>query len=133
MTNLTNEQISTAEIAVSIAAELRAHPDHWFKGNLVKFANGRTSSAVWDARSKEAVCWCLIGHIAKRADDPNLIHRDEFARYANSGDYFRLHLWNDEPSRTVEDVISLCNRVSLGYGFAKFRAASLTALDGVAK
>lgn len=126
--HIPDETVTTAELAVSIADELRAHPEHWFKGDMVGFPDGSTGSTTHEARNPTASCWCLIGLIAKRITDSTLQHRFEFARYANAIEHgdSKLHLWNDRPERTVEDVIDLCDRVSIGYGFAKFRAAALT-------
>ncbi len=100
----------TKQIAREIADELKSHPDHWFQGALVKFANGASSSTEFGVRTEDAVCWCLEGHICKRVDrDVSFWALDDFRKLAGVGTLFR---WNDAPDRTVNDVIALCEKVA---------------------
>jgi hypothetical protein len=106
---MANPTSDPKSIAADIARELREHPDNWFQGDLVRYGNGTTSS---DVGFVGGVCWCLEGHIMKRTgiDGANAV----FAAFREAIDKMDLFRWNDQPGRTVEDVIELCEKVSHG-------------------
>lgn len=74
---------------------------------------------------REKGCSCLVGHIMKRCgqgpktydfDDAEVSrHHDAFYQQlslAERADFRSLMSWNDHPSRTIEHVIQLCDKVS---------------------
>jgi hypothetical protein len=97
-------------IASDIARELRANPATWTQGVMARNAAG--AQALVDESG--ACSWCLVGHIERRLKD-RLINRPDVI------DAFRRHLerdrksivaFNDVRSRTVDDVIALCEKVA---------------------
>ena len=82
---------SVQRIASSIAAELRVNPKAWAKG----------------PSGGPALCLCgLIGkHRLQGA-------RSMTAAFTAAADVGYLHIWNDQPERTVAGVIELCERVA---------------------
>lgn len=98
-------------IAKSIAEELRAHPDHWMKGALVRFKDGVESSSGIALNSDNAICWCLEGHICRRVSRE--VHSQALMTFREAVNIETLFRWNDEPARTVEDVIALCEKVAM--------------------
>lgn len=111
MTETVPERSRIRQIAADIAKELREHPERWFQGALVKFADGASTSTGAGLLRDDAVCWCLEGHICKRVDSE--------VRWVAMGDFRdaakitgSLNFWNDERGRTVKDVIALCDEVA---------------------
>lgn len=91
------------EIAEDIARELRANPNAWYRG---AFSNLGNCDGSWN--DPEATAWCLSGHLKKRGDTRLSRFYDAFSRYAGGS----ICQWNDEPGRTVDEVIALCDRVA---------------------
>lgn len=92
-------------LAADIAKELREHPDHWTRGSDARDINGDKV----DALHSEATCWCLEGHIIRRSPGGFGMVRE----FAKAADIPCLWQWNDDdPKRTVKDIIDLCERVA---------------------
>lgn len=94
------------EIARSIADELREKPDHWTKGAYARDADG-VPVPLGSARSS---CWCVRGHLAKRGLD-RYGSPEETAIEKLTGIQCLVE-FNDEPERTVGDIIALCEKVA---------------------
>lgn len=94
------------EIAADIARELREHPERWTKGRDARDREGRAVCPT----DPSAVCWCLIGHCDRRSDAYAYVEFREIAKRFVEGRV--LTFWNDHPSRTVDDVIELCDKVA---------------------
>lgn len=110
--NTGQSTLSPQQIAADIAAELRANPDHWMQGALLKQADGLlVTYPKTDEELRGAVCWCLEGHIARRTgmDDSCRVF-EAFRDVAEAGD--GLYRWNDAEDRTVDEVIALCDQVA---------------------
>lgn len=91
------------EIAADIAQELRDDPTRWTNGKYARNGLGQ-GTLVFD----EAACtWCLEGHIIRRS--PNIQGVYAFTKAAGRSN---LATWNDQPKRTVEEVIDLCDKVA---------------------
>lgn len=96
------------EIAKSIADELRAHPERWRKDG--KYGRRETNRH------------CIAQHIAKRlgfdcadggyqsADETGVFQ--SFEALALGSEFRSLMSWNDDPARSVADVIELCDKVA---------------------
>ena len=80
------------EIALSIASELKEHPEHW--GQIYFHHNGKS---------------CLAGHLRRRmGDDYDQYNLTPFYDAVDGS----ITRWNDAPQRTVQDVIALCEKVA---------------------
>lgn len=99
-------------IAAAIAAELRATPEHWMQGHLVRFENGKVEDDDDYATCSDAVCWCLEGLIVKHAKGDSLLREDTYDAFRKIVGTEKLHRWNDDPYRTVNDVIEACEKVT---------------------
>lgn len=55
-------------IAADIARELREHPERWTTGWCARDESGSGTSYDDD----DAVCWCLMGHIMRRAPEADV-------------------------------------------------------------
>lgn len=113
--------MSTArDILLDIAAELRDHPESWCQYELAVDQDGhplRTSDeGETDIYHPAAVAWCLAGHLLLReVDEENdlsirtawaVLH--ETVRQLTGGRLDHFVSYNDEPGRTVSDIIKLC-------------------------
>lgn len=96
-------------VAADIARELREHPERWTKGT---HARGSSGDQV-DYASRLAKKWCLAGHICKRV---GMGHdweiRARFREILGIEHTMWLSSWNDEPLRTVTDIIAACDKVA---------------------
>ena len=92
-------------VALSIASELREHPDHWMQGaGWHKKGSGRIVT------EREADVMCLMGHIFKRTGDKH--SAPVVAAFQNQLPDCQIPEWNDAPARRVGDVIALCEKVA---------------------
>lgn len=83
------------EVALSIATELKEHPEHWIQ-------------RAYYGDEGEA---CLVGHLQRYRNSPVYTQvYDKLCQAANTDD--ALSSWNDAEGRTVQDVIALCERVA---------------------
>ncbi len=110
----------TQIIAASIAAELRAHPEHWTQGAEARTSDGHPTIAT-DAT---AVCWCLWSHVIRRIHDSGLppsVAALTFCRMKlASPELFpgtdavidAISTFNDRPQTTVDDIITVCDRAA---------------------
>jgi hypothetical protein len=97
-------------IAAEIARELREHPARWMQHDLVRFADGTTSNTPELVGRNDAVSWCLQGHIDRRAlgrPTGNVMTAFEALLEGRV-----ISSWNDDRARTVQDIITLCDRVA---------------------
>lgn len=98
------------KIAAAIAQELREHPDRWTTGCTARDQQGKPVASD----DETAVCWCLMGHIRRRAPTAN--------EYALGRPFFLIEgldpLSDDvgfsdiNDGRHVEEIISLCEQVA---------------------
>lgn len=115
------EQGSTLEaqgIARRIAAQLRAHPEHWTQGVPARDAQG-TQVAY---SSPEAVCWCLQSLIVRELRrsaresfilDILSVFEEAIAKlYSPDGAKIGHVRWQDQKERTVADIIAVCDLVA---------------------
>ncbi len=95
-------------IAASIADELSEHPERWAKGWIAFDSHGKACGSD----SEVATSFCLAGHILNRVRQfaPSLETVDKFRQV--SGISTSIGDWNDDQSRTVQDVIELCRKVA---------------------
>lgn len=99
-------------ILADIARELRADPDRWMQGAPARDKDGGRVIST----DPKAVCWCLVGHVHKRIGipnpgSPNIAQIFDLRRQiADLIGCYKLTQWNDEPGRTVEQVIEACER-----------------------
>lgn len=98
------------EIAADIAKELREQPSRWTTGCLARDASGRTVPYGEDT----AVCWCLMGHLLRRAPNADA-YRLGAPFFAALGldrgkDDVGFSTINDD--KRVEDIIALCDQVA---------------------
>lgn len=110
--------ITAKKIAAEIAAELKEHPEHWTQGAYAKLDGGKPC----DVTEPEARYWCILGLIGKRLPiGASILLQDRIAAgFINAisekdwraDDFKMLSRWNDRHGRTVQDVISLCERVT---------------------
>lgn len=93
-------------IAADIARELREHPQRWTQGAAAKKADGKSTYSD----DEEAVCWCIWGHIKKRAPrwGIELATTDSFNEAVGGN----VTTFNDMPGRTVNEMISLCDQIA---------------------
>ena len=100
------------QITLRAARELLSKPGTWTQGVMARDASGQKSQAPW---SPHAVCWCLEGAI-QRASDATRFE----ARTATPRDVLlaiekevgqKAARWNDDPSRTQEEVLALLDRM----------------------
>jgi hypothetical protein len=98
------------QIAADIAEELRQHPDRWTTGCTARDQQGNPVASDDDT----AVCWCLMGHIRRRAPSENeyTFGRPFFLLEGLDplADEIGFSAIND--GRRVEEIISLCERVA---------------------
>jgi|SRR5688572_29646239 len=90
-------------IARSIADELREHPEFWTQGTYARNSLG----VITGLHDGDAVCWCLKAHFIKRGGYYGDFH-DEVERITGKGPAS----FNDDPGRTVQDIIDLCEKVA---------------------
>lgn len=102
------------EIAADIARMYREDASRWIQGWLARDAQGND---VYEY-SPTAVCWCLRGAIDLRARDGGVLASetyqafdDEIGGRTDPGNVAFVK-WNDEPDRTIVDVINLCDKVA---------------------
>ena len=100
---------------LDIARELKEHPDRWCQGEAAMDDEGR----VRDFSDPKAVKWCLLGHVWKRAGLYSIapirklltsVLRDLPAQVESVG--WGPVRFNDEPGRTVQDIINLCEEAA---------------------
>lgn len=96
------------QIALSIVTELTEHPEHWCQDGI---AFSKEIELV-SPNDSQAVQWCLLGHVAKRAIGSPLEQQYKDALYSMLDPGQSIGEWNDAPERTVQDVISLCERIA---------------------
>ena len=100
-----------------IAAELREHPERWTQGKFARNAQGLEV----DYNSEQATCWCLYGFIRRLLNIPpgwgtpiDILSAFDQAAVGKPyyGEYISEELafvgWQDEPGRTVADIIAVC-------------------------
>lgn len=94
------------KIAADIARELREHPERWTQLHSASTPTGDTV----DVHSPRACKWCLSGHIQRRQGNSvfliSLLY--PFVRCAG----MRVTDFNDDPDRTVDEIVALCDRVA---------------------
>lgn len=95
------------QVASEIAQELREHPERWTRDADARDEDGRTCG-VYDSG---AVCWCLLGYLSKIAAPFNHGIWESFAERAAIPLQYIVS-WNDSSTRTVADVIALCDKVA---------------------
>jgi hypothetical protein len=71
----------------------------WCQGHLALDEQGR-DVFPWD---EKAICWCLYGAI--ESERKNVVDVAQFIRWLIN--YQLIEEWNDAPSRTQEEVLSL--------------------------
>src|SRR6185312_2981382 len=103
--NMSNDPVS---IARRIAAELRAHPDHWGQEMVAQDSTGE--EVEYDEPT--AVRWCLMGLVQKHSGGRGA---EALFQEAVLGKNQSFAEFNDSPSTTVDDVIALCESL-LGPG-----------------
>lgn len=87
--------------------QLLSDESKWTKG----FAARSVYGAPIDPRSNEAVCWCLVGAIARCYGDDVHFHNvrnliaDKVGRTEAS--------WNDTPKRTYSEVYALVKELDI--------------------
>lgn len=97
-----SEQLPAKQIASDIAALLRERPQLWGQGD--------------DPCPRQK---CLMEHVANRQGKDSKFFfelRELFYERikASGSSAVMVAEWNDEPERTVEDVIALCEEVANG-------------------
>lgn len=110
---LTDEKMTPQQVAADIAREYREDAARWTQDWYAKDANGEECSS----RDPIAVCWCLRGAIERRVGDwgdETQTFRAFDAALGHEPEENHLYLveWNDEPGRTVAEVIALCEKVA---------------------
>lgn len=120
--------IDVRTVALSIAEELKAHPERWTQGVYARDADGKET----DNHTGNVQCRCIMGHIFSRF--PTMAHcSDEDIRVMRvmqsqfnivvSAAYTRTDLngfkepsaivnFNDTPGRTVAEIIAVCEKVA---------------------
>jgi hypothetical protein len=93
-------------LACEVAEFFRKNPKAWAQGAMALNAKGKNV----DPKSKAAVCWCLRGKAFAIAvnsmDYVNFVHATNEAAGMFSAS------WNDEPKRTVKQVITLLEKLA---------------------
>lgn len=112
------EMTSPQQVAADIAREFRQDATRWTQRWYAKDAFG---SDVYED-DPSAVCWCLRGAIDKRCLSQMANERLALRTYEafdsvlslppNDDDRLSFIKWNDDPKRTVVEVIALCDRVA---------------------
>lgn len=104
-------------VAADIAREYREDAARWTRGWYARNALGK-QCGVDDPL---AVCWCLRGAIEKRVGDgdESLIVMRAFDealgfQWHDGNNEVQFVNWNDHPTRTVGEVIALCDAVTNG-------------------
>lgn len=103
--------------AGKLVAKLRADHSLW-----IKVKPGVSKSAVTcdnipvSARSEAACKWCLEGFLEKEFMDNTISAIFKF-RELSIGEDKSLHIWNDRPETTVEDIIDLLEKVAAGNSY----------------
>jgi hypothetical protein len=96
-----------------IANFLVEYPEAWTRGDSEDFARDIDGlGCEWSA--PEAVCHCMLGLFFVRAGHAGtgwLIRSVERASI-DAGGPSDIPRWNDDPSRTVSDVIALCRKIA---------------------
>lgn len=113
---MTTTTTDVKTIASEIAKEYREHPTHWTQGHWARNELG----GYTDYNSETAVCWCLRGAIDKRLSCGSSAASELYSLFELAVSGVRMsddgHLefvdWNDEPGRTVQEVIALCEKVA---------------------
>lgn len=97
---------------LSKAADLLEQPNAWCQGSIARDAKGER---VGVAQSPRACSWCIIGAVVKAAGSVKLpdgiIHKIKNAAVADDV-YLSLGSWNDEPSRTKNDVVAVLRKAA---------------------
>jgi len=80
--------------------ELLNHSGRWTQGYFARAQSG----SLCDAKSDEAVCWCLGGALQKCYGHLS----ERFEVYRKISDKIGIiPIWNDDPTRTFDEVKSL--------------------------
>lgn len=88
--------------------ELLDHPSKWSQGSYARLADG--SHALGNLL--EATMWCLTAAIDMCYGSQSEPIRAKVSKAINM-DSEHIHLWNDAPERTYEDVIKLCKKLKI--------------------
>lgn len=86
--------------------ELFAKPESWTQKQFARDKDGR-GCGPQDAR---AACWCLGGGIAVCYPDNFNPVWDKILRRIDSASVID---WNDDPARTREDILALCEELDI--------------------
>lgn len=99
-------------IAADIARELREHPERWTTGWCARDESGGGTSYDDD----DAVCWCLMGHIMRRAPEADVyvIGAPFFAPFGLDPQADDIGFYHINDDKTVEQIIELCEKVANG-------------------
>lgn len=101
-------------IAADIAREFREDSKRWTQGHWARTESGERCTE----NHQKAACWCLRGAIDKRTpNDPLAVYVAFDAALGHTlkpGMRLEFVDWNDEPGRTVGEVIELCEKVANG-------------------
>lgn len=99
-----NPNDNPKEIALQISQELTEDPTRWCQGHPAIDAQGRQVST----EDPNAAAWCLWGHLAKR----NVLFGKTFDAFSKHITPLGMGTWNDQPKRTVQDIIDVCQKVA---------------------
>ncbi len=101
---------SLAQIASDIIRELQEHPERWIQHHLVRLVDGSTSNYYEALGREDAVAWCIEGHIMRRRGPygPGSVLRE----FQDALEIPSLWSWNDQPGRTVQEVIDMLSIVA---------------------
>lgn len=103
MSMFTPRDISAQAAAADIARELREHPEQWRKGVEV---------AVQVEVVDDGPC-CLVMHLNRRGVRTFSPAYATFVRLSGGVvDQGEISKWNDARERSVDDVITLCEKVA---------------------
>lgn len=104
-------------IARTLARELRRHPQRWTQGAQARTADGRPT----DPRAPGCACWCLMGFIIRESPhegdvDDAVLSAFELAAvgapYTGGPQCVQFVSWQDRKSRSVLDIIAVCDAVA---------------------
>jgi len=99
------------EVLLDIARELREQPEKWTREAWARTPDGRATFPT-DPR---ATCWCLGGHVRRRAPkDPELIRESlqRLHKTLNVRNHFSVAHFNDAECQRVENVIAVCEEAA---------------------